>query len=101
MIGGSFTLAAAQSGFNNKLIQSLRSSAPEIEPASVLATGATQIRTAFTASQVPNFVNAYMAGLRVVFAITAATFAILALMAVCSSWGRSESDDEGKSNDGE
>lgn len=86
MIGGSFTIAAAQSGFNNKLISTLRSTSPEIDPATVLATGATQIRTAFTATQVPEVVAAYMAGLRVVFAITAATFALAALVALCASW---------------
>lgn len=101
MIGGSFTLAAAQSGFNNKLIQALRSSAPELDSATVLATGATQIRTAFTAEQVPKVVNAYMTGLKVVFAITAATFTFSALVAMCSSWGKLMPQEVEKNDGGE
>lgn len=88
MIGGSFTLAASQSGFNNRLIHTLRSSVPDINPATVLATGATQIRTAFTSAQVPDVVAAYMAGLKVVFAITAGTFAFATFIAFCASWKR-------------
>ena len=86
MIGGSFTLAAAQSGFNNRLISTLRQLSPDINPAIVLQTGATQIRTAFSAEQVPRVVAAYMAGLKVVFAITAGTFAFATLVAFCASW---------------
>jgi hypothetical protein len=93
MIGGSFTLAAAQSGFNNRLISTLRHSSPDISPATVLLTGATQIRTAFTASQVPQVVAAYMAGLKVVFAITAGTFAFGTLIALCASWEKLHAED--------
>lgn len=101
MIGGSFTLAAAQCGFNNKLIQTLRSSAPEIDPTTVLATGAAQIRTTFTVAQVPKVIDAYMAGLRIVFAIAAATFAVSALVAMCSSWGKLEPREKEMSIGGE
>ena len=74
MLGGSFTITAAQSAFNNKMISKLAARAPGIDPATVLATGASQIRTAFTAAQVPLVVEAYMTGLKVVFAIAIATF---------------------------
>lgn len=42
-----------------------------------------------------------MAGLRVVFAITAATFTVSALVAVCSSWGRLEPENVEKSDGSE
>jgi len=43
-----------------------------VDPFKVIATGATQIRTAFPPDQVPHIIDAYMAGLKVVFAITVA-----------------------------
>ncbi|KAI1616462.1 major facilitator superfamily domain-containing protein [Exophiala viscosa] len=80
MLGGSFTITAAQSAFNNKMIAKLAATAPDINPATVLATGASQIREAFTASQVPLVVEAYMTGLKVVFAIAIATFGMAFLL---------------------
>lgn len=83
MIGGSFCLSAAQSAFDNRLITSIAATAPEIDPATVLLTGATQIRDAFTPAQVPVVVAAYMAALKVVFAITSATFGFATVFAFC------------------
>lgn len=86
MIGGSFFVSAAQAAFNNRLIATLASTAPEIDPATVLGTGATQIRLAFTAAQVPFLVDAYMSGLKVVFAIAIAAFGVSILVGCCGSW---------------
>jgi MFS transporter, DHA2 family, glioxin efflux transporter len=92
MIGGSFFVSAAQSAFNNRLITVLASTAPEINPARVLGTGATQIRSAFTAEQVPLVVDAYMSGLKSVFAITIAGFGISAFIGFLGSWKRLHGD---------
>ncbi|EXJ81107.1 hypothetical protein A1O3_07395 [Capronia epimyces CBS 606.96] len=86
MIGGSFTLSAAQSAFNNRMLSTLASTAPGVDPATVLVTGATQIRDAFTAAQVPGVVAAYMEGLKVVFAICIGTFGTAFLFATCAGW---------------
>lgn len=88
MIGGSFTLSAAQSAFNNKLISTLSSTAPGVNPALVLVTGATEIRDVFTPAQVPGIVAAYMQGLKTVFAICTGTFGAAFLVSLCSSWKR-------------
>jgi ABC-type sulfate transport system permease component len=88
MIGGSFCLSAAESGFNNKLIAALASTAPDVNPAIVLATGATQIRSAFTSAQVPSVIDAYMAGLKVVFALTIGAFGLACLIGMCGDWKR-------------
>ncbi|KAK4941626.1 hypothetical protein LTR10_018503 [Elasticomyces elasticus] len=98
MVGGSFTITAAQSAFNNKMIAKLASTAPDIDPATVLATGASQIRTAFTAAQVPLVVEAYMTGLKVVFAIGIATFGMAFLFA-CGA-GKKKLHAEGLKNVG-
>ena len=46
--------------------------APNIDPAKVIATGATEIRTAFPPDQVPAIVLAYMKGIKTVFALAIA-----------------------------
>ncbi len=86
MIGGSFCLSAAQSSFNNRMISTLASTAPGVDPVTVLLTGATEIRSAFTAAQIPGVVAAYMAGLKVVFAITVGTFGFACLISLCGGW---------------
>ncbi|RDW77848.1 putative efflux pump antibiotic resistance protein [Coleophoma crateriformis] len=86
MLGGAFLLSASQSAFNNRVIATLASTAPGVDPAIVLATGATQIRTAFTSVQVPGVVAAYMAGLKVVFAIAVGATSFAALFSLCGSW---------------
>ena len=49
-VGGAFFVSAAQSAFNNQMINELAKRLPKIEPGMVLATGATRIRHAFPAS---------------------------------------------------
>jgi MFS transporter, DHA2 family, glioxin efflux transporter len=85
-LGGAFGLSAAQSGFINKMISTLASTAPDVNPAMVIATGATQIRTAFPADQIPGIVDAYMAGVKVPFAIATATVSFSFLVALCGGW---------------
>lgn len=92
-IGGSFFLSAAQSAFNNQLIQALSVTLPEINPVAVLGIGATQIREAFTAAQVPLVVDAYMLGLKAVFAICIAGFGISTVMGFFGSWKKLHSDE--------
>ncbi|KOS43168.1 hypothetical protein ACN38_g5925 [Penicillium nordicum] len=92
-VGGAFFLAAAQCAFNNQLIQTIAMKLPEIDPAVVTATGATQIREAFTGSQVPVVVDAYMVGLRAVFAITIAAFGISTVIGFFGSWKKLHSDE--------
>ena len=68
------------------MISTLASTVPDVNPATVLATGATQIRSAFTHSQIPGVVAAYMEGLKVVFAITAGTFGLAFLIGLFGNW---------------
>ncbi|KAF2657846.1 MFS general substrate transporter [Lophiostoma macrostomum CBS 122681] len=68
-IGGAFSISAAQSAFVNRMVSELGRIAPGIDPQMVIATGATQIRHAFPADQVPAIVQAYMAGIKVTLAL--------------------------------
>ena len=85
-MGGSFFLSAAQCGFNNQVIKELAIRLPEIDPAVALGTGATQIREAFTSSQVPIVLDAYMTGLRADFAICAAAYGVSTIIGLFGDW---------------
>ncbi|CAP79094.1 hypothetical protein EN45_045160 [Penicillium chrysogenum] len=79
-VGGAFFLSAAQCAFSNQLVKAITTNLPELDPAVAISTGATQIREAFTASQVPIVVDAYMVGLKAVFAITIAAFGVATVL---------------------
>jgi ABC-type proline/glycine betaine transport system permease subunit len=85
-VGGAFFVSAAQSAFNNQLIKTLAANLPDIDPAMALGIGATKIREDFSAAQVPIVVDAYMDGLKAVFAITVAAFGISTLIGLFGSW---------------
>ncbi|KAJ0422991.1 major facilitator superfamily domain-containing protein [Aspergillus carlsbadensis] len=87
-IGGSFFLSAAQCAFNNELIKTLASTLPEINPETALGTGATQIREAFTETQIPIVIDAYVTGLQAVFAIVIGAFGIATLIGFLGRWTR-------------
>ncbi|KAL4995506.1 major facilitator superfamily domain-containing protein [Aspergillus recurvatus] len=92
-VGGAFFLSAAQSAFNNQLLKEFAATLPEVDPATALAIGATQIRDAFAPNQVPLVINAYMVGLKAVFAIIIAAFGIATLVGGSfGSWKRLHGD---------
>jgi hypothetical protein len=80
-IGGAFSTAAAQSGFVNRMLSELARTAPEVNRLMVLGTGATQIRHAFPADQIPAIVLAYMAGIKVTFALSVGLTGFACLLA--------------------
>ncbi|KAG9756647.1 MFS general substrate transporter, partial [Aureobasidium melanogenum] len=87
-IGGAFFISAVQCAFNNQVIKQLVKNLPGINPAMVLGIGATQIRQEFTVSQVPIVLDAYMVGLKAVFAITTAAYGISTIVGFFGSWKR-------------
>jgi hypothetical protein len=72
-LGGAFTLCAAQAAFVNRLLSTAAKTVPTVDPIKLIGTGATEIRTIFPADEVPGIVLAYMAGLKLVFALIIAT----------------------------
>jgi hypothetical protein len=74
------------------MVNTLPTSAPGVNPATVLDTGATQIRTAFPADQIPGILVAYMAGIRVSFAIALAFVGVSTLVVLFSPWKRLNRD---------
>ena len=55
------------------MLRSLAVTAPDVDPAKVIATGVSEIRDVFPPEQIPGILLAYMDGLRIPFAIATAT----------------------------
>ncbi|KEF54120.1 uncharacterized protein A1O9_09915 [Exophiala aquamarina CBS 119918] len=95
-IGGSLCLSAAQAAFNNRLLNKLATTAPGIDPATVLLVGATEIRSAFDSSEISAVVEAYMSGLKSVFAITIGAFGVCCVLSLCMGWKKLDAVDSKK-----
>ncbi|PYH87799.1 hypothetical protein BO71DRAFT_436378, partial [Aspergillus ellipticus CBS 707.79] len=63
------SLSAASAAFNNTLLARLPITAPSVNPAVVIATGATELRAVFAAEQIPGIVDAYVDGVHAAVAI--------------------------------
>ncbi|KAG6354259.1 hypothetical protein INS49_004864 [Diaporthe citri] len=72
-IAGAILLSAAQCAFVNQMLKTLAVTAPDVDPAKLIATGVSEIHEAFPADQIPGILLAYMDGLRIPFAIATAT----------------------------
>jgi hypothetical protein len=79
-------VSAAQAAFVNTLISQLLVNSPELNPALVVAAGATGLRQAFTEAQIPGILISYMAALRVAYAIAIATSGAATLVALLAPW---------------
>lgn len=85
-LGGAIFVSAAQTAFENTLIHSLLTLARPINPASVIATGATGLRAAFGADQLPDVLTSYMRGLNVAFALAIPLAGLTCFIALFSEW---------------
>lgn len=82
IIGGSFAVSAAQAAFASTMTRKLRTTAPEVSPGEVLAAGATMLRKTFPPDQIGGILEAYMDGIKVVFALSTAFVGISFLFSV-------------------
>ncbi|KAH8202202.1 hypothetical protein TruAng_003677 [Truncatella angustata] len=87
-LGGTTMLSAAQAAFVNKLVQELPMTAPGVDPAVVVATGATELRNVFDANQIPGVLMAYMAGIKVALAISIAASGLAFAISLLNRWSR-------------
>ncbi|EED13803.1 efflux pump antibiotic resistance protein, putative [Talaromyces stipitatus ATCC 10500] len=81
-LSGGYFVTAAESVFDNRLLESLAVSAPSINPGLVLATGATQLRGVFKGQDLTAILAGYMAGVKDVFAWSLAGAAFTAVLAL-------------------
>ena len=85
-IGAAIFVSAAQAGFANKLLKQLPITAPGVNPAIVIATGATDLRKVLTAEQVPGTLLAFMEGLRIPFIVAIACGCVSFVLAFIPRW---------------
>lgn len=57
-----------------------------MNPATVVATGVTELRNMFSADVIPGIINAYMDGLKVAYAIAIAAGGLAFLISFGSKW---------------
>lgn len=81
-ISGAYFVTAAQSIFANRLLHTLASEAPNINAAQVLGTGASEIQRIFSGTDLATVLDAYMVGIKGVFAFSLAGAAFSALLAL-------------------
>ena len=86
IIGGAFWLAVSQANFANKLLASLPEAAPDVAPALVLATGATDLRSVFSPDQVSGILVAYLDGLRASFTVVIVCACLAFILAFAPRW---------------
>jgi hypothetical protein len=60
--------------------------APDVSPALVVATGATDLRKVFTAAQLPGILQAYMDGLKVAFILAIALGGFCCIISFFPKW---------------
>lgn len=85
-IGGAFWVSAAQAAFTNTLVKKLPQLAPDVDPALVVATGATNLRQVFTAEQLVGILQAYMDGLKVSFLLAIVLGGITVIVSAFPKW---------------
>ncbi|KAK0643173.1 putative efflux pump antibiotic resistance protein [Cercophora newfieldiana] len=95
ILGGAFSISAAQSGFVNRLISSLAVHAPAVHPLQVIGTGAADLRAVFPPEVLPGIVLAYMDGLRAAFAVAIGFAGVSFLFVSVVPWKRLHSKPEG------
>lgn len=82
MTGGAICISVGQSTFANRLLVSLRRTAPRIDASRVVAVGAADLRREIVSDQIGLVLSSYMEGLKDTFALGVA----LAGFAFVSSW---------------
>jgi MFS family permease len=91
-IGGAFLVSASQSAFINQMVSHVLKNAPDVDLATLVLTGATEIRHAFSVEQQPLVIAGYMAGLKVVFAVCIAATGIATLVGCFTRWSKLKQD---------
>lgn len=85
-LGGSSFISAGQAAFVNTLIGRLPATAPGVDPLDVVTTGATDIRSVFSADVVPGIMEAYMDGIHIALVLPIVATGFAFVMSVFSKW---------------
>lgn len=70
------------------MLAKLRETAPTVDGARLIATGASELWTAFSREELPGIIAAYMHGLKAVFAVSIGFSGIAFLSTLFIPWGK-------------
>lgn len=85
-MGGAVMVSAGQAAFTNKLISGIESSAPSLEPAQVVAMGATDLRRAFSGVELSAVLAAYTDGIQTALILSIALAGAATLASLLIPW---------------
>lgn len=95
-VGGAFSTSAGQAAFVNRLLHELPKKAPGVDPAMVLATGASELHNVFDAEVLSGVLESYMIGLRAAFAIAVAFSGVAFIISFLLPWKKLPTHGTGK-----
>ncbi|ORY63942.1 putative MFS transporter [Pseudomassariella vexata] len=99
-ISGAYFLVVAQSIFANRMLQTLLTTAPNIDAVKVINTGASEIQTVFSgAADLPAVLGAYMVGVQDTFAIAMVGSALAVVLSLVIPFRRLPNHDSKKTED--
>ncbi|KAG5992890.1 hypothetical protein E4U54_003520 [Claviceps lovelessii] len=88
-IGGAYLVSASQSAFLNQMVKHvLQNNATHVDQATLVLTGASEIRNVFPPEQQPLVIAGYMTGLKVVFAMCVAATGLATLVGLNTRWSK-------------
>ncbi|KAI1181190.1 MFS general substrate transporter [Nemania sp. FL0916] len=85
-LSSSIFLAVAQTIFQNRLISNLTTGSPQVDPASVIGTGATGFRKSVSVEQLPSVLRAYNSALIQTFYLGVAASALSVIGPIMMDW---------------
>jgi hypothetical protein len=85
-IGGAFSTSSGQSAFVNRLLHELPRTAPTVNPALVILTGASELHNVFPSDVLPGVLQAYMSGIKGAFAVAVAFSGVAFISAWFIPW---------------
>ncbi|KAK5659379.1 hypothetical protein OQA88_1472 [Cercophora sp. LCS_1] len=96
ILGGAFSVSAAQSAFANRLLISLPTKAPGVNPQMVLGTGAAELSSVFPPELLPGIIDSYLDGLKAAFAVATGMAGVSFLVVPFVPWKRLHRDGPGE-----
>jgi MFS family permease len=85
-IGGAIFVQAGQAAFSNRLVNVVHESLPEMSTHLITATGATELRTAFTGKELDVVLHGYVQGLKDCYILSIVLAGLATVLALGSGW---------------
>ncbi|KAF7952366.1 uncharacterized protein EAE97_001863 [Botrytis byssoidea] len=91
-MGGALIVSAAQSLFQNELLNIIPHTNPSISPSSIFSIGASHVQTSFPPDELSGIIAAYMRGIRMAIALSIAMAGTATLVTLSQGWFRMQQE---------